>query len=171
MPKLALVGAQFGDPVLFGSWLARRYGFKLSIVSLSETERALIGKATIADREWQVHVLVRACWDAELSHRLALQDADHVLVALCRLERTKHLNADAIDCVRRHVRASARLVAVFNDSRCEAPDMPDADSSLLRSQAPADWSVHFTRCGDFGKHFEADKCEEGVEAAFRELLE
>ena len=167
MPKLALVGAQFGDPVIFGNWLARRYGFKLSVIGVGEHDRALVGEARIANREWQVHALVRACFDIELTHRLALQDADHVLVALCRIERVTHLNADAIDSARRHLHASARLVAVFNDSRCKAPDMPDADPSVLRSQAPDEWSVHFTRCGDF---YQADKCDEGVEAVFRELL-
>lgn len=141
---------------------------RISARRVREHDRALVAEGVhIADQEWRIHILVRACWDDALAHEVALRDCDRILVALNRSAATHHLNRSAIESVRPHMTTGIRAAVAINDPYCTSPESPDADPRISDSLVPPGWKVHLTRCGDF---YRQCLCEEGVEKLFEDLL-
>lgn len=167
--RIGVVGAQFGDPVVFAEWLRYRHGARLRIETVGEHDKILCSAPfTVGPVTVKVVSAVPAYMDLPTVFRSVLADSDVAVLMLPRAEGLLELNEAPI---REVARWGGPIIAVVNDPYCEGAgheSLPSpewlrlVEPGRVAAMLPSQWPVHVTRIGSFFP--ERVRCEEGAEA-------
>ena len=149
-PRIAIVGAQFGDPLVFAQWIHERFGVAWRRVDIGEHDR--IQETVIAAVDGvRVEAAIPAFWAPEVVYDHIFREApDAVLLVLTAMRDVAHVNDMALGWARPHLaRLDIEPVVVVNDPHGRNPKFPTLSGERVRRAHGVEWSVHETMVGNF----------------------
>lgn len=133
--RVGVVGAQFGDPILFAQWLARRFKIALRTETVCAHDKLLCSDPFfVGSLSMRSAASVPAHMDLPGVFGAVLRDSDVAILMLPRAEGLLRLNADRI---REVSRWGGATVAVVNDPYCGGAGHESAPPDWLRLVPPS----------------------------------
>lgn len=169
--RIAIVGAQFGDPGLFVRWIDQSFDVSWRYEQVGEHDRvheALVNGPTPV----RVEAAVPAHFEADKVYDYIFREApDAVLLVLTAMQTVpRDVNAMAMGWARPHLtRLGITPVVLVNDAHGRNPEFPTFSGARVKKEHDVPWAVRETMIGNW-RDARSVRWHEGADEAWRLLL-
>jgi hypothetical protein len=178
--RIAIIGAQFGDPMLITRWIHESFEVRSRIVPVGEHDRIqeIIVERPRGDQPYRgghatirVEAAMLAHWQPECVYDHLFRTApDAVLLVLTAMATIQHVNAMAMGWARPHLaRLGIAPVVIVNDPHGNNPMFPSVSCAEVKRDHDVPWPVVETMIGNF--YGDRLRWKQGADETWHRLME